>query len=232
MRHLLFLFVLLSFSVSCQAQDVKCYALTKQGASVQYSYTYGKKLMGYFVLSVQENSIENGKTNVKTLWTFLNKKGKPSKSASFAGYGEGMLSVITIENGSYYMTQDLGLAAGGENRHGNILKMPASLKVGDSIEGGKLFFENRFMGMTFKNELVYSDFKVVDEVDINTPAGNFHCLKVTGNVKGQYNRTDIDDDQTWYIAPGIGIVREEIHYWGVKKPVILEAYKVCGLELY
>lgn len=232
MRHLLFLFVLLSFSVSCQAQDVKCYALTKQGASVQYSYTYGKKLMGYFVLSVQENSIENGKTNVKTLWTFLNKKGKPSKSASFAGYGEGILSVITIENGSYYMTQDLGLAAGGENRHGNILKMPASLKVGDSIEGGKLFFENRFMGMTFKNELVYSDFKVVDEVDINTPAGNFHCLKVTGNVKGQYNRTDIDDDQTWYIAPGIGIVREEIHYWGVKKPVILEAYKVCGLELY
>lgn len=229
MKNLLFIFLLLSYSVSLQAQNVQCYALTKQGANVQYSYTYGNKLMGYLVLSVQENGIENEKTIVKTLWTFLNKKGKPSKSASIAGYGEGMLSVNTIENGAYYMTQDLGLAAGGEDRHGYILKMPASLNVGDSIEGGKLIFENKFMGMTFKNELTYSGFNVVDEVDITTPAGKFHCFKVTGNVKGQYNRTDIDDNQIWYIADGIGIVREEIHYFGVKKPIILEAYKVSGL---
>ena len=39
----------------------------------------------------------------------------------------------------------------------------------------------------------------------------------------------INDNQVWYIAPGIGIVREELYYMGEKRPIILEAYKVDGI---
>ena len=211
------------------AQDTQGYALTKKGASIQYSYKYGKKLMGYIVTTVQDNKLENGKNTVTTLWTMLNKKEKPSKTAKFAGFGDGLLSSMTLENGTYYMTMDLGLATGGENRHGYILKMPATLKVGDTIEGSTLNYENKFMGMTLKNELTYNNFKVVEEADLTTPAGTFHCLKVTGNVKGKFQRADIDDDQVWYIAPGMGIIRQEMHYLGEKRPIILEAYKVSGI---
>lgn len=211
------------------AQDTQGYALTKKGASIQYSYKYGKKLMGYIVTTVQDNKLENGKNTVTTLWTMLNKKEKPSKTAKFAGFGDGLLSSMTLENGAYHMTMDLGLATGGENRHGYILKMPATLKVGDNIEGSTLNYENKFMGMTLKNELTYNNFKVVEEADLTTPAGTFHCLKVTGNVKGKFQRADIDDDQVWYIAPGMGIIRQEIYYMGKKKPIILEAYKVSGI---
>ena len=211
------------------AQDTQGYALTKKGASIQYSYKYGKKLMGYIVTTVQDNKLENGKNTVTTLWTMLNKKEKPSKTAKFAGFGDGLLSSMTLENGTYYMTMDLGLASGGENRHGYILKMPATLKVGDNIEGSTLNYENKFMGMTFKNELTYSGFKVVEEVDLETPAGKFRCLKVTGNVKGKFQRMDIDDNEVMYIAPGMGIIRQEINYMGGNKPIVLEAYKVSGL---
>ena len=39
----------------------------------------------------------------------------------------------------------------------------------------------------------------------------------------------VDDNQVWYIAKGMGIVRQEINYMGSKRPIILEAYKVNGL---
>ncbi len=222
--------VLLTCAV-CLAQNTQGYALTKKGASIQYSYKYGKKqkLMCYIVTTVQDNKSENGKDIVTILWTMLNKKEKPSKTAAFAGFGDGLLSSMTLESGAYYMTMDLGLATGGENRHGYILKMPATLKVGDTIEGGTLNYENKAMGMTFKNELTYSGFKVVEEVDLETPAGKFHCLKVTGNVKGKFQRMDINDDEVMYIAPGMGIIRQEINYMGENRPIILEAYKVNGL---
>lgn len=215
--------------VVCLAQETQGYALAKKDASIQYSYMYGKKLMGYIVSTVQDNKSEDGKNVVTVLWKMLNKKEKPSKTASLMGLKEGLLSSLTMDNGAYKMTYDLAMSLGGENRHGYILNMPATLKVGDVIEGSTLKFENKAMGMTFKNELTYNDFKVVDEVELTTPAGTFRCLKVTGNIKGTYQRMKVDDNQVWYIAKGMGIVRQEINYMGSKRPIILEAYKVNGL---
>lgn len=219
----------LLYSVACIAQETQGYALAKKGASIQYSYMYGKKLMGYIVSAVQDNKTENGENVITTLWKMLNKKEKPSKTASLMGLKEGLLSSLKMHNGAYKMTYDLAMSLGGENRHGYILDMPATLKVGDVIEGNTIKFENKAMGMTFKNELTYNNFKVVEEVDLTTPAGTFHCLKVTGNIKGTYQKMDIDDNQVWYIARGMGIVRQEINYMGNKRPIILEAYKVNGL---
>lgn len=102
MKKTLLIIITALFSyVACQAQNEQGYALTKKGASIQYSYMYGKKLMGYIVTTVQDNKLENGKNTVTTLWTMLNKKEKPSKTAKFAGFGDGLLSSMTLENGTY-----------------------------------------------------------------------------------------------------------------------------------
>lgn len=229
MKHSLFLLIAMLVSLTGKAQTDSCYCLNKKGASIQYSYKYGERLMGCIVTTVNNRLDDGNKSTISLLWTMLNKKEKPSKSASMVGMGDGMLTKIQVEDGSYLMAQDKALAAGGENRHDYILKIPKTLKVGDIIEGSTLNFEHKFMGRTIRNELTYKDFKVVDEVDLTTPAGKYHCLKVTGNVSGKFQTMDINDNQVWYIAPSMGIVREELYYLGEKKPIVLEAYKVSGL---
>ena len=219
----LFAFCMVSF-----AQTAECFAMTQKGLTVQYSYLYGKKqkLMGYYVNQVTDVKTDGNKTEVTVLFKMLNKKGKPSKTAKLVGIGDGMLYKVNIEDGSYYMTMDLTFALGGQNRHGYILKIPATLKVGDEIEGGTLSYETKNIA-TYKTKLVYSDFKVVEEVDLETAAGKFHCFKVAGNVSGQYTEQEVNSDQVLYFAPGMGIIRQEVDYFGNK--VVLEASKVSGL---
>ncbi len=212
------------FLQSAAAQDVTPYALTKEGATIQYSYSLCGKLMGYNVVSVKGVSETDGKPRIQYLSQYLNKKGKP-----IAMYGDGFIYFITIEDGGYYFTQDLGMGFGGEDRNGYMLKMPAALKVGDTIEGGTLMYVFKFMGQSIDNELTCHDFKVVEEVDLTTPAGTFHCLKITGTITGSYQNMKVDDHQIWYLAPGIGIVRQEMYYMGAKKPYVAELIKTENL---
>lgn len=230
MKKLFLFFLLFSMHIFSFAQDNDYYALTKPGASLQYSLKYKNNLMGYIVKKINDKKVEGSQTIVTDLLTMLNKKEQPSKNAAFAGYSDGLLSSTKLDNGSYYMTQDVCLACGGEDRHGYILKMPSTIKVGDEIEGGILNFSMKFpLTPTAKNELTYKNFKVVEELDLTTPAGVFHCLKITGNVTGKYLKMDINDHQVWYISKGLGIVREESYYLGEKQPIVLEVYKTSGL---
>lgn len=227
MKKQLILFVALLLCVSANAQETEGYLLTQSNVSVQYSYTYGGKLMGYLLNTLQKKETVGNSTTYTYLLTMLNKKEKPSKNASFMGLGDGYQSQIIADNGAYVMTQDLCIANGGTDRHGFILKMPSTLKVGDAIECGKLELSLKFPMMpTTHNNLTYSDFKVVEEVDLQTQAGTYHCLKITGIVTGEYQKIKLNDHQVWYIAKGIGIVRQESYYMGEKKPIIIELYKV------
>lgn len=229
MKRLVLLSVL--FFVACivsVAQTTPCFAMAKDGMIVQYSYLYGKnqKLMGYYVNQVEQVRVDGNKTEVTVLFKMLNKKGKPSKTAKWAGIGDGMLYKIAIEDGSYYMTMDLAFALGGQNRKGYLFKIPATLKVGDKLEGGTLSYETKAL-TTYETKLVYSGFKVVEELDLKTAAGTFHCFKVEGTVSGQYTGSDIESNQVFYLSPGIGIVRQEVNYYG--KMIVLEASQISGL---
>lgn len=208
------------------------YALTKQGAIAEYGMLYGTKhkLMGSIRITVTNVSKDTNKTIVTTLHQALNKKGKPSKSAAFIGLGDGLQTSISIENGSYYMTQDQIFGYYKDlKRSGYMLKIPQKLNVGDEIEGSTLSFSGKMMGTTMKNKLTYNNFKVISEEDVITPAGTFHCLKITGTVTGKCQRMNITDNQTWWIAPNIGIVRLEANYLGDKQQVILQLNNISGL---
>lgn len=227
-RFVLLSVLFFSFCIASVAQTANCFAMTKEGLRVQYSYLYGKnqKLMGYYVNQVEQIHVDSNKTEVTVLFKMFNKKGKPSTSAKWAGVGDGMLYKIAIEDGSYYMTMDLAFALGGQNRRGYILKIPATLKVGDKLEGGALSYETKAL-TTYETKLVYSGFKVVGELDLKTAAGTFHCFKVEGTVSGKYSGSNIESNQVFYLSQGIGIVRQEVDYYG--KIIVLEASKISGL---
>lgn len=212
-----------------KSTNIDTYALTQQGAIAEYGMLYGtkQKLMGSIRITVTNVTEDAGKTIITTLHQALNKKGEPSKNAAFAGLGDGLQTSISIENGSYYMTQDPIFAYYKDlKRSGYMLKIPNELKVGDKIEGSTVSFSGKIMGMTMKNELTYTNFQVIAEEDLITPVGTLHCLKVTGTITGKCQRVDINDNQTWWIAPNIGIVRLESNYLGAKQQLILQLNKI------
>ena len=67
------------------------------------------------------------------------------------------------------------------------------------------------IGSTLKVETAYSDWQVVGEETITTPAGSFDCVKLTGHLaqkqgnNGKFNGEKI----TCWMARGIGIVQYE-----------------------
>ena len=66
-------------------------------------------------------------------------------------------------------------------------------------------------GGTVKIETAYSNWQVVGEEKITTPAGTFDCVKLTGHIaqkqgsSGKFNGEQI----TCWMARGIGIVQYE-----------------------
>ncbi len=232
MNRIALIIVSLAFCFIAMAQEnvsTEPLALLKKGVKLQYSYAMKGKIMAYCTKEIYDFKEEGNKQTVSYLWKALNKKGKPSKSASMVGLGDGLVSSITLEDGAYIMTQDFILGSGGDNRQGFMLKLPKVLKVGDVIEGGTLSFTYSFMGRKNRNSITCSNFQVVSEENLTTPAGTFHCFKLTGNVSGEFQGMELDDNQIWYIAPGLGIIRQESNYMGAKRPYVAELFKAEGL---
>lgn len=212
------------------AQEENGYVQSKKDSRARYGIYYSDKLRGYVERNVTDVKEEGNKLEVTHLYTVLNKKGKPSKMAALGGFGDGLQTAITVEDGAYYLTFDCMMGTTGEDRSGYLLKLPKTLKVGDEVEGGTLKSTTKFLGSTAKNEITFKDFKVTEETDLNTPAGTFHCLKLTGTVTGRYVRDNVNEIQTLYLAPGIGIVRQEsLNYMGSKVSFVLELTEVGGL---
>lgn len=223
--------IILSFLISiCLpvfSQTNEPYELIAKGKSIRYACYYADKLRQHVEKTVTNNNQGNGKIEVTHLWMILNKKGKPSKSAKLMGWGDGLQTSVELTDGSYYLTFDLCFGASMGNRSGWLLKIPKTLKVGDVIEGGTLKSSNKFMGSTINNEITFNNFKVVEELDLQTGAGKIHCLKIVGNITGRYQRSDVNETQTIYLAPGIGIVRQESdNYLGMNVSYVVEVSQI------
>lgn len=206
-------FVALSLSIFAQQDD--CYEMTKLGASVRYGNYSGRSLMGYIERTVIDVREENGKKIVSYDWKMLNKKGKPSKAARLTGMDQWQTSV-KFENGSYYLTFDFSYGGSLGKHSGYLLKIPQTLQVGDELEGGTLNHTSKYTGITFENECTFENWKVVEEVDLNTAAGSIHCMKIQGHVSGKYQGHKLDYIGTIYLAKNIGIVCQETPIYSMK----------------
>lgn len=209
------------------SQQDECYEMTQPGTSVRYAAHYKGKLRQYVEKTLVDVKSEAGNTEVTFLWKALNKKGKPSKSASLMGWGDGIQTTVSIKEGAYYLTFDLCMGTTMKDRSGYLLKIPQNLQVGDVLEGGTLKSTFKFMGTTMHNEITFKDFKVVEEVDLNTEAGTIHCMKIEGNVVGKFQDEDVNEKQTIYLAKGIGIVRQEaLNYLSSNVSYIVEVSQI------
>ena len=89
------------------------------------------------------------------------------------------------------------------------------LKKGNNVICGTLtnICKIPLFGKYFHHTIVYSNFKVVEEEEVTTPAGTFNCLKLSGIINEyseEYGARFYYNECNIWICKGGGIVRYEI----------------------
>jgi hypothetical protein len=194
------------------------YTLYRKGSVAEYCFQYkGKQsqYMGgptYVQQIVADEKIENGLLVSYIKQAFFNKKHEPSKGVS-GSYKDYLFPTEIDTSGTYHLThnimQDFIFVT---KRSGYGILVPGDMKPGMKLKCSTLHdnTKNGF-GATIKLETVYSDWQVVGEQQITTPAGTFDCVKLTGRIAQKNNSIlpNSGEQITCWMARGIGIVQYE-----------------------
>ena len=201
------------------------YAFEKDGKPAKFDDNPVFRGFGYSYIQqiVVDERVENGLLVAYIQQAFFNKKHQPSKELpkSIKSY---YYPTEIDTAGVYHFTHDINrdyLPLRG--RKGYAMVIPSNLKVGDILQCNTIKdITINGLGGNVNYTTTYSNFKVVAEERITTPAGTFDCLKLTGTAdekkSGDYTYSCL---YNWWIARGIGIVRYEIYEntnKGLKKP--------------
>ena len=195
------------------------YILFRKGAVAEYCFQYkGKQtqLEGgptYVQQIVGEEKIENGLLVAYIRQEYFNKKHEPSKGipASFRGY---YYPVEIDTSGTYHLTHNLLYDIFLINkRQGYGVLIPGNMRPNMQLSNSTLRdkVKHPLFGGNFGIETVYSNWQVVKEEKISTPAGTFDCIKLTGNIEQNKGKGSFSARQkvTCWMARGIGIVQYE-----------------------
>lgn len=194
------------------------YTLYRKGSVAEYCFQYKGKQTQYrggptFVQQVvADEKIENGVLVSYIEQTLFNKKHEPSKGIA-ASFKESLFPTEIDTAGTYHWThnilQDFMII---DKRRGFGVLIPGDMKPGMQLKCSTLYdnAKNLFGGIV-KVETVYSDWNVVAEDRISTPAGTFDCIKLTGRLsqKQGSNGKFMKENVTCWMARGIGVVQYE-----------------------
>lgn len=196
------------------------YTLYRKGAMAEYCFQYkGKQTQWlpngptYLRQIVSDEKIENGLLVAYIQQELFNKKHEPSKGV-IASYKESIFPVEIDTAGTYHLThntaKDYFVVS---KRRGFGVLIPGQMTPGMQLKSSTLFDNvKNGLGGILKIETVYSDWKVVAEEKISTPAGTFDCVKLTGTLSqkqgsnGKFYKSYI----TCWLARGIGFVQYEV----------------------
>lgn len=200
------------------------YAFEKDGKSAKFNDnpSYSGLSHSYIQQTVADERIENGLLVAYVQQTFLNKKHEQLKG-------------VWKEQKSYYYPTEIDTAGVYHFTHdimrdwvrlrgrkGYAMVIHSDLKVGDVLQCNTIKdITINGLGGNVNYTTTYSNFKVVAEERITTPAGTFDCLKLTGTADEKMGSYTYNYLYNWWIARGIGIVRYEIYEntnKGLKKP--------------
>ena len=204
--------------IEMKVNAINPYTLYRKGSVAEYCFQYkGKQTqyMGgptYFQQIVSEEKIENGLLIAYIKGALFNKKHEPSKGIA-ASFKESVFPVEIDTAGTYHLThnvaQDFFIIS---KRRGFGVLIPGVMQQGMQLKTSTLYDNAKnLIGGTVKVETAYSDWQVVGEEKITTPAGTFDCMKLTGHLaqkqgsNGKFNGEKI----TCWMARGIGIVQYE-----------------------
>ena len=204
--------------IEMKVNAINPYTLYRKGSVAEYCFQYkGKQTqwMGgptYFQQIVSDEKIENGLLIAYIKGALFNKKHEPSKGIA-ASFKECVFPVEIDTAGTYHLThnvvQDFFIIS---KRRGYGVLIPGVMQQGMHLKTSTLYDNAKnLIGSTLKVETAYSDWQVVGEETITTPAGSFDCVKLTGHLaqkqgnNGKFNGEKI----TCWMARGIGIVQYE-----------------------
>ena len=194
------------------------YALYRKGSIAEYCFqSKGKpaKWCGvstYLQQIVIDEKIENGLLVAYVKQALFNKKHEPSKGIA-ASYKDYVFPTEIDTAGTYHLThnfmQDVYFI---NKRRGYGVVIPNDMKPGMRLQCNMIYdnSKNGFGGL-IKVETAYSDWQVVGEQKITTPAGTFDCIKLTGRIAQKQGEDGKFYGQqiTCWIARGVGIVQYE-----------------------
>lgn len=193
------------------------YTLYRKGSVAEYCFQHNGKQTQYrggptYVQQiVEDEKIENGLLTAYIRQAFFNKKHEPSKGI-MASYKECLFPTEIDTAGTYHWThnilQDFMIIS---KRRGFAMLITNDMTPGMKLKCSTLHDNAKtLIGGTVSVETVYSDWQVVNEESISTPAGTFQCLKLTGKLAQKTGKGNFAGETiTCWIARGIGIVQYE-----------------------
>ncbi len=202
--------------IEMKVNTINPYTLYRKGSVAEYCFQYkGKQTQVYggptFVQQiVSDEKIENGLLVAYISQAFFNKKHEPSKGVS-ASYKEYLFPVEIDTAGTYHLThniaQDYMLIS---KRRGFGVMIPGTLQQGMQLKSSTLYDNAKnLFGGTVKVETEYSNWQVVGEEKVSTPAGTFDCIKLTGHISQKDGKRLTGENITCWMARGIGVVQYE-----------------------
>lgn len=213
--------------IEMKVNAINPYTLYRKGSMAEYAFEMDGKPAkfcdgpgrvgggpSYIQQIVADERIENGLLVAYVQQAFFNKKHEPSKGLpkSFKTY---YYPTEIDTAGVYHLTHDIMREyVLLRSRKGYAMMISSDLKVGDILQCNTIkdVTINGFGG-NVNYTTAYSNFKVVAEERITTPAGTFDCLKLTGTADEKMGGSGYTYNYlyNWWIARGIGIVRYEIY---------------------
>lgn len=205
--------------IQTMVKAAKPYTLYGKGTVAEYCFEYKGNhkatLLGgptYFQQIVSETKVENGLLVAYIRQACLNKKHEPSKGIS-ASFKNCIFPVEIDTAGTYHLThnltQDILVPT---RRRGYGILIPNNMYPGMELKCSTLYEDAKnLFGGTIKVETVYKDWKVESFENIDTPAGSFDCVKLTGHIESRQGRNAQFTGKkiTCWMTRGIGIVRYE-----------------------
>lgn len=194
------------------------YTLFRKGSVAEYCFEYKKErttLGGgptYFQQIVSDEKVDNGLLVAYIKQACFNKKHEPSKGIA-ASFKDIVFPVEIDTSGTYHLThnlaQDILIPT---KRQGYGLLIPSNMYPGMQLKCSTLYEDakNLFGGIV-KVETTYDNWKVEAFESLETPAGTFDCVKLTGHLAQKQGRNSkyFGKKITCWMARGIGIVRYE-----------------------
>lgn len=196
------------------------YGLTSKEISLKYGFELGgKDVEAYMTISVDNITNQDNLMVVDCLYNMLDKKGKIHSSAKMMGMGDGLIVPVKYDNGSYHLTEDF-IFCQADNRMGYLMIVPAEMKVGQEIEGGRFQSSAKLpIGGTMKCDITFSNLIVKEQSKFKINDGKeIDCYLIEGRVTGKAYRSNQDGVIRLWFAKDIGIVKEEVEtYLDTKK---------------
>ena len=196
--------------------EARPYTMFQPGASLVYKMEYrGKQTkfggsVSYLRQYVDNVKVENGVLVSYVKMDFLNKQREPANVASAL---RNQVAKVEIDvTGNYHFVHNPFQDALTEiqSRKGFGMLVEGNMSDGHKLTCGKIIEKIAGgFGTQRVYNMEYSDWKVLGEGKLTTPAGTFECLKLSGILADGMDRLEKNNITCW-IARGIGIVRYDI----------------------